>query len=62
VVPVDRYSFKGMSCWMLLLSFIQSPAVKEHKTVKRGIIQISSHRLVIFKHRGKFVVTALEAG
>jgi hypothetical protein len=51
-----------MSRWTLFLSFIQSPEVKEHKTVKRYIIQISSHLLVIFKHRGKFVVAALEAG
>jgi hypothetical protein len=43
------------------LIFIQSTAVKEHKTVKRYIIQISSHLLVIFKHWSKFVVAAHES-
>ncbi len=38
---------------------IQSLFVKEHKTVKRYILQISSHLSVLFKDRGgKFVVAA----
>jgi hypothetical protein len=51
-----------MPRWMLFLSFIQSLAVKEHKTVKHYIIEISSNLLVIFKHWGKFMVVALGAG
>jgi hypothetical protein len=50
----------GISPQDLFLIFIQSPAVTDHKTVKRYIKQISSHCLVILKHQGKFVITALE--
>jgi hypothetical protein len=39
--------------------FIQPPAFKEHKTIMRHKMQISSHHLVIFKPWGKFVVAAL---
>jgi hypothetical protein len=49
-----------MSRWTLFLTFIQSPAVKEHETIKRYIIKVSSHHLVIVKIRSKFVLAALE--
>ncbi len=39
-----------MSRWTLLWTFIQSPAVKEHRPVERHI-KVSSHHLAIFRPR-----------
>jgi hypothetical protein len=58
VVPIDRYSFKDIPLDLIFIVY-SLPLVKEHKTVKRDIMQIPSHLLVIFKHRGKFMVAVL---
>jgi len=60
VVPIDRYSFKDVPL-DLFLTFIQSPAVQQHKTVKRYLIGSTWDCLVDFKGRYKYVVPALEA-
>ncbi len=49
-----------ISRWTFFLTFLQSPAMKELKNVKRDIIQISAHNLVIFNRRGIIIVPALE--
>ncbi len=61
VVLIDRYSLKDIS-QTLILPFILSPLVNEHKTVKCYIIQIASHHLIIFKRWDTFLVAAFEAG
>jgi hypothetical protein len=50
----------GISRWTFFLSFIQSPAGKKHKTVKRYLIGITWDRLVDIKRRWKTVIAALE--
>jgi hypothetical protein len=60
-ILIDRYFFTDILLDPIY-EFIPSPAIKEHKIVKRYIIQIYSHHFVIFKSRRKFVVVALEAG
>ncbi len=45
---------------LCLSTFVYASADEEQKTVKRYMIEILSHHLVIFRHWDKLVVAALE--